>query len=671
MNRQEQVDRALGSWLAGGPTELSDRSVAAIVDQLDHVKQRRSFRLPERIAIPRLGLVLGGAAVLVLAVVLGLGFYANRPSIIGPAQTPADSPSPSPTPRSPFEGAWVSTSDADGGTQTMTVEATPDGGVSIVVYDDIASVCSLTSSTMTGEGRIAASELLIIATPDYTCDDGSEPHLTNGDLTPMNEVLRNLVYVYDPESDTLSVGDALWHREGAPQPTPGPSTQPAISGSMWPQSSLEEVQQAQEAADVGDPGYAWQVDSRLAAEDPWLVWDGRGELVTRYLREELGWEEFALNPFKGVGNPDGASIEDLAYIRCAPGETNSLYSNDPTSSLDDCAPTLDELRYESVSLDLTQPGKQGATGIWVVSRSALTPPFAQVKPPTAGATALLEDFLQARVDGDSAEGYVTVNGGWEMPGLPLMYATTSGAPYERFEIELVGGPDWPFGNMRFKVRLFAEGGQTVVEQLIKVDNEGGLKLAYSPDGDTSPTTENGEPVAVPHNFFDGQVAMQVLYPWAEYFAVEQGVALNDDGQETLELLSDPLPVGTGCESGPAAADAEELAGAILDDPDLVATTPEVVRLGAIEALVMDVTAAEGASVCTDFPGTQVLTPDDDGGSRGLTLQGNGPMRVYLIDAPEGLSMQVLAIAINAPPAQFESVVDAATPIVESLEFNAP
>ena len=53
--------------------------------------------------------------------------------------------------------------------------------------------------------------------------------------------------------------------------------------------------------------------------------------------------------------------------------------------------------------------------------------------------------------------------------VPLLYATTTGAPYERFEIERVSGPRWPYGEMEFNVRLFAEGGETVVEQLISLD----------------------------------------------------------------------------------------------------------------------------------------------------------------------------------------------------------
>jgi hypothetical protein len=82
---------------------------------------------------------------------------------------------------------------------------------------------------------------------------------------------------------------------------------------------------------------------------------------------------------------------------------------------------------------------------------------------------------------------------------------------------------------------------------------------------------------------------------------------------------------------------------------------------------MDVRAAPGASVCEAYPGTQVLTPDDDGSWPGLTLGQGSRMRLYLL--AEGSSSRVLAIAIIAPEARFERVVEAATPVVDSIEFR--
>jgi hypothetical protein len=160
-----------------------------------------------------------------------------------------------------------------------------------------------------------------------------------------------------------------------------------------------------------------------------------------------------------------------------------LYPNDTDGR--ECAPTLGENRYETVRIRADQPdtfGNLRPSGIWVVAEwEMLQPPVApvtgieiyrhqiqQIEPISEGkATELLRAFLQARVDGEGAERYV--NGGIG----PLMYATTAGDPYERFEFELVRGPVWPSGWMEFKVRLFAVGGRTEVEQLFVDRKEDG------------------------------------------------------------------------------------------------------------------------------------------------------------------------------------------------------
>jgi len=208
--------------------------------------------------------------------------------LLGSEGTPAGEP------RSPFEGTWVSTSDTDGGTQTMTVRVSGDDAVEITVRDDVATVCSGTPSTMTGTGRIEAGTALVIPAPVYTCDDGSEPEALSG--PPLQEQLRDWTLVLDPQTDTLSDGfGGLWLRPGAESPSPAPTA----SGGMWPQTTLEEVRQAQELADEGDPAYAWQVDPTLAAGGNW-----EAEIFERFIREEIGWEEFkerGIAAYSGLG----------------------------------------------------------------------------------------------------------------------------------------------------------------------------------------------------------------------------------------------------------------------------------------------------------------------------------------------------------------------------------
>ena len=69
-----------------------------------------------------------------------------------------------------------------------------------------------------------------------------------------------------------------------------------------------------------------------------------------------------------------------------------------------------------------------------------------------------------------------------------MYSTSAGAPYERYEIERVDGPRWPDALMTFAIRLFADGGTTVVEQEILWYP--GVRLSMDDDA----TTEDGQPV---------------------------------------------------------------------------------------------------------------------------------------------------------------------------------
>ena len=175
----------------------------------------------------------------------------------------------------------------------------------------------------------------------------------------------------------------------SPSPTPLPSVaapSSPVSGGTWPQSTAEEVREAQERADAGDPAYTWQVDQALDSEDrnpATSLTDVNvtvPAIVDRFLREVLGWDAFLFNVRESVRDDgDVNSMRGLEYIRCAPGERNPRY---PTADVRApgaqwCAPTIDDLRYESVRIDLEQPGWQGPDGIWVVSDWAMSEPFAQ------------------------------------------------------------------------------------------------------------------------------------------------------------------------------------------------------------------------------------------------------------------------------------------------------
>ena len=657
MATDERFDESISNWLEQtAPPRLPERVLEATFERTRRSRQQVGLRgLLGRIRVTRSVFALSGAAVVVVAAALALNFYVNQPGVGGPV--------PATDPRSAFLGTWSSTSDADGGTQTMTVQVFADDGVEIVVLDDVATVCSGTPSTMTGTGRLEGSTQLVIPFTVYTCDDGSEPETLSG--PPLEERLRDWTLVLDPQTDTLSDGfGGLWLREGAELPSPDP----AISGQMWPQTSLEEIRRAQVLADAGDPDYTWQVDPQLSSEEWWAYLRGGGaEIVQRFLREELGWDHAQFNAFTENGGGDGV-LTRLVYLRCAPGERNPLYpipGQFDAEGGDRCAPTIDELRYETVSLDLAQLDRRGTDGIWVVNRWAPAAPFAQTDPNAAEAEAraLLENFLRARIEGEGAEGQVEVWGPYVLLEVPLMYATTAGAPYERYEIERASDPLWPYGWMEFKVRLFADGGETVVEQQIR--------WMDTLEHDEKKTTENGQPVPVHYIVFDGEVTVSAADPWQ--VRVESEMVLDRNGMfgdEYLELSRDPLPVASGCEQGPAPAAAAALARSIQSDPDLEVTAPVAVSVGGADGLVMDVTLASGASVCDDSASPLVLTRRTDGYRGQSRLDQGSRMRLYLLDLPEGLTTRILAIAIVAPEARFEGVIEAATPVVDSIEFQA-
>lgn len=59
---------------------------------------------------------------------------------------------------------------------------------------------------------------------------------------------------------------------------------------------------------------------------------------------------------------------------------------------------------------------------------------------------------------------------------------------------------------------------------------------------------------------------------------------------------------------------------------------------------------------------------EDGVVAPQRASGCGP---YLFDRPEGSSMRTMAIAIVAPESSFQKAMEAASPVVDSVEFHAP
>jgi len=319
--------------------------------------------------------------------------------------------------------------------------------------------------------------------------------------------------------------------------------------------------------------------------------------------------------------------------------------------------------------------------------------------PSSAFDDVLNGFIDARVAGEGAEQFVSVP-----QEVPLLYATTSGAPYDRAEFEQVLGIEWPYGFSAFNVRLFA--GDTEVEQLFFASPDNAL-LEYQQDGfgtDIAPTTENGQPLAVSYGYYLDEVTLRAAHPWifsapttypnpfGRLIPEGPGVLPTTDGGQRngwdrLFLIADPALGGAGCQQGPGSVDAVALAEAIRSQPDLGATAPVAVSVGGAAALMMDVRIAAGTtiSVPADDLGNlcraAILSPVLEQEAVGSSISyANGVatgvatgdwMRLYLIDVPDGLSMRILSVAIVAPEASFQRVLEAAAPVVDSIEFHAP
>jgi hypothetical protein len=160
---------------------------------------------------------------------------------------------------------------------------------------------------------------------------------------------------------------------------------------------------------------------------------------------------------------------------------------------------------------------------------------------------------------------------------------------------------------------------------------------------------------------DGEVTFAAAPPWSYLFDFSDTYIRFDwSRNKHVVFAADPVPDGMGCDIGPAAAGAEALARSIMADPNLETTEPVPVRIGGVEGLQMDVAVPANQEFCYPMWGPEgygVVIPE-------------WRLRLYLIDYPGG-SVQVLTIAVIAPWTGLEGMVEAATPILESIEFHAP
>ena len=120
-------------------------------------------------------------------------------------------PSASLTP-SDFVGSWEGNDPPPESSHlTMAIVARADGNYDLTIHDDHAAVCAAAPSTMTGLAEPGDQSSIVIAQPDFTCDDGSDAHSLSG--PPLPEQLKNLTFTYNPKKDRLTdSGGLVWNR---------------------------------------------------------------------------------------------------------------------------------------------------------------------------------------------------------------------------------------------------------------------------------------------------------------------------------------------------------------------------------------------------------------------------------------------------------------------------
>ncbi len=87
------------------------------------------------------------------------------------------------------------------------------------------------------------------------------------------------------------------------------------------------------------------------------------------------------------------------------------------------------------------------------------------------------------------------------------------------------------------------------------------------------------------------------------------------------------------------------------------------RVGGLEAVSIDVTLARGGRACCVGMieiSRWIHTIEREPGLR---------LRLYLVDLPEGMSVQTLAITVVAPEERFDDVIAETAPIIESIELH--
>lgn len=182
------------------------------------------------------------------------------------------------------------------------------------------------------------------------------------------------------------------------------------------------------------------------------------------------------------------------------------------------------------------------------------------------------------------------------------------------------------------------------------------------------TTESGTDGTGGYSFLNGEITLHADLPWGDH--VESYIdprifwLIGQPDDAWIEILANPSPEASCTAPERVPASAQEVVRAIGSDPDIEATAPVAARVGGIDALQLDVFAVRGAPTCGDR--VPVVTVSGREAWGGIDHGDRG--RLYVLDLPGG-SARALVIMITAPEAVFEQAIEAAAPVVESVEFH--
>ncbi len=203
--------------------------------------------------------------------------------------------------------------------------------------------------------------------------------------------------------------------------------------------------------------------------------------------------------------------------------------------------------------------------------------------------------------------------------------------------------------------------------------------------DDDATIENGQPLVLSHTSSDGEVSVSAPSTWSTWLPGKGAEVLQElapdvwsgslwrpeesfGSGERIEF-TDPVAYDEWCAANggspllSAPADAAAIAQQLIADPNFETTAPVAARIGGVEALSIDVALAPGGKAC----GIGMIEI-----SRWIHTIGWDPgwrLRLYLVDLPEGMSVETLAITVVAPEERLDEVIEETAPIIDSIEFH--